>query len=117
MKTHSRARMKNAHNRRLASRMMVEHVSGSPDPSPDPRPSGQPSIYRAPSFVSTHRPTKSLEDPREEIWRLNLIQYYRGWLRHRPTPRGVTPARAIRIRADVYNLIPDRLKPQHLRRA
>ena len=66
-------------------------------------------------FKSEHRPMRRLRG-QEEIWRLNLIQYYRGWIQHRPAPRGVHPLRSTEIKGIIYLAIPDRLKQPHLRR-
>ncbi len=111
------ARTRHNHNRRLANRMMQQHIAGEePQRSPTKRPIRRTQVYRAPAFHSEHRPMKPLRDHWEEVWRLNLIQYYRGWIRHRPTPRGVGASRAREIRSKVYNLIPEHLKPAPLRR-
>ena len=98
--------------------MMQQHVTGaSPELDTSAPPTRRTETYRAPAVHLQHRLMKPLENPREEIWRLNLIQYYRGWIQHRPTPRGVTLNRAHTIKRRVYDHIPDRLKPKHLRRA
>lgn len=60
-------------------------------------------------------PMPRLEGP-EEVFRMNLIQYYRGWLGRRPRiPSGISPRRVREILGMVYTSIPQHLVAPRLR--